>query len=831
MPLTVLSEDSRVWTPPLATTYNYGDMLTFGKYQDEPIEWRVLAVEDGKALVVSEKILDAKPYHTNSRSFTWETSAMRFFLNDLFYRYAFTPDERARIMETDVINDENTSHGTAGGNNTRDSIFLLSLDETEKYFLNDEERMAFSTTYAWDQGLNMYFEEAGWWWLRSPGRNDYCAAYVNSDGSVNDVGSLVYFVSLDIGILGGMRPALWISTLQPSSSAFLPGLIYKPSDTLTYGQYQHEPIEWRVLAVEDARVLVISEKILDVKPYNREQKAVTWEVSSIRTWLNGYFYLTAFTPDERNRIMETWITNNDAHWGTKGGNNTLDKVFLLSWDEAGIYSDAGAYFANSTERIAFPTTYAKKRDGAAGYWWLRSPGRAGSFVEIVDSLGVVQGGGGEVSCETGIRPVLWLNTQPVIPESLLNISTPVTEIPHTFTAAIHYKQGDILTFGSYQNEPIEWRVLAVKDGKALVVSEKILDARPYNIDNEDVTWESCTLRVWLNGDFLRDAFTLEEREFIVETIIKNDDNAYMRTEGGYNTQDKLFALSIDEAESYFSNDEARIALPTDYAKEQHIIDWWWLRSPGFDNRKSSAVFSGKVDRMGTCDVANIRGGVRPALWMSTQPVIIESSLPTLTPVPTPTPVPTQTLIPTNTPMVTLAPIMKPVEIISFGNYQDEPITWRVLAVEDGKTLVISEKILDAKLFHTERTAIWATCSLRVWLNEDFYQSAFTPEERSNIAEIPIEKDKVFLLSVDEALKYFENDEDRFAVTTTYAEKKDLKVSSAGNCAWWLRSNGITGGISDRWTAAYVGIEGIVSVYGINVNYNESGVRPALWLNP
>ena len=167
--------------------------------------------------------------------------------------------------------------------------------------------------------------------------------------------------------------------------------------------------------------------------------------------------------------------------------------------------------------------------------------------------------------------------------------------------------GDMIEFGSYEQdndlsngpEPIGWRVLEVSGGSALIVSEYALDARAYNEDIELVTWAECTLRKWLNGKFYDTAFNEEEKGLIALTKVKNADNPKYGTEGGKDTEDRVFLLSLGEAERYFEDDEDRRAFPTEYAiarnvwvREKTGTVWWLLRSPGSSLNYAAIVRAG-----------------------------------------------------------------------------------------------------------------------------------------------------------------------------------------------------------------------------------------------
>ena len=206
--------------------------------------------------------------------------------------------------------------------------------------------------------------------------------------------------------------------------------------------------------------------------------------------------------------------------------------------------------------------------------------------------------------------------------------------------------GDVVTFGSYEQdnnpdngpEPIEWIVLEVKDGKALLLSRYGLDAIPYNTEEAEVTWETCTLRKWLNSDFLGRAFSGEEQACILTAEVDNGPGqgyGEWSASGGNNTQDKLFLLSFREANRYFGvkhyheddgkNTVSRMA-PTAYAIAQGAwadaecftadgsrAGLWWLRSPGSDQYCASSVdFSGPLWYV---SVTNGENCVRPAFWL------------------------------------------------------------------------------------------------------------------------------------------------------------------------------------------------------------------------
>lgn len=207
--------------------------------------------------------------------------------------------------------------------------------------------------------------------------------------------------------------------------------------------------------------------------------------------------------------------------------------------------------------------------------------------------------------------------------------------------------GKCIVFGHYpqtkegkDNTPIEWMILDHNGQRALVVSKYGLDAQPYNITGDAATWETCTLRTWLNGTFYNKAFSSAEQTAILTTNVDNSKKQCYGgwdTSGGNDTQDKVFLLSYAEANKYFgvtydnsNNMKSRVA-PTAYAIAQGAyIDsddkadddndiGWWLRSPGTYQECAAHVNADGFHF--NYNVANDSGSVRPALWVNLESAI------------------------------------------------------------------------------------------------------------------------------------------------------------------------------------------------------------------
>lgn len=192
---------------------------------------------------------------------------------------------------------------------------------------------------------------------------------------------------------------------------------------------------------------------------------------------------------------------------------------------------------------------------------------------------------------------------------------------------IHVSVNDTITLGCYQQCAINWTVLAVEGNQALLVSTLALDVQPYDDGStaQNTTWEDCSLRRWLNTSFLSAAFTESEQQVILTTTVSNPgytNSSGQYIDGGNDTQDKLFLLSMDEVKAYFVNDDARRAGYTAYAASQgaNVYDsygycYWWLRSPGLaQNRAAGVSVTGLAYRDGSY-VNYPYAAIRPAMWV------------------------------------------------------------------------------------------------------------------------------------------------------------------------------------------------------------------------
>ena len=194
-----------------------------------------------------------------------------------------------------------------------------------------------------------------------------------------------------------------------------------------------------------------------------------------------------------------------------------------------------------------------------------------------------------------------------------------------------YKVGETIEFGNYPQDkdgtekPIEWIVMKKEGNQVLLLSKYVLDAKPYNEELEEVTWETSDIRQWLNNEFYTTAFNKAEKAKIQTSLIKNEDNSEYGTSGENDTEDKVFLLSKKEAKTLFSNNEEKIAKATEYAEKSGVyvneekVAGWWLRSPGDNSDSAAVVYSyGWGYRYGYDVYYSYGGGVRPALHLNLQ---------------------------------------------------------------------------------------------------------------------------------------------------------------------------------------------------------------------
>ena len=178
---------------------------------------------------------------------------------------------------------------------------------------------------------------------------------------------------------------------------------------------------------------------------------------------------------------------------------------------------------------------------------------------------------------------------------------------------------------TYHFGPYDWQVLKVESNRTLLIAKDIIKKHPYNTEFAGVTWETCTLRGWLNDVFLA-TFSEKDRNRIANT--HNQDNQWFGIKGGNSTKDKVFLLSIAEVVECFwdsgqlknKNPKSKFWIDDNYNdKRKAEFDnngfWWWLRSPGYSPFNATYIDDdGFVILYGR--IIDFEGGLRSALWLN-----------------------------------------------------------------------------------------------------------------------------------------------------------------------------------------------------------------------
>ncbi len=918
-----------------------GDYGSDGKKED--MVWEVLeySSDNKTALVISRDIIKAVKHDPsakqNKKTVTWENSPIRTWLNNDFYKNAFSKEEKALINKVTVDN----SSMSKGGKDTADYVFLLSPSEVKKYYSKEDE-----AGYSAERAGFYYNGEIEKWALRSPAPgNANNMSLVDYDGEVSEYHSGEYY-SL------GIRPVCMITLTDGiiEQNNLSVGKNYKKvlkNVYVTIGSYEEAgekiTLEWMVLEHDenDGRALLISKNILGKYRFDDGQYWPEWPYCELREFLNGEFYRAAFTDEEKELILSTSLKTDDT-------DDTTDNVFVLS------SSEVWDFFQKN---FNFKSTY---QDGNFGYWWLRNTDEDFGCLAITSSTEE------RVPDETdylGIRPVINIDlkyekanasnrlktpsykTEALKQEKKIDISInkvlnsegyyiymkkdsdkefskiadvkqdnsdiveySVSELePGTYTFRViaykisedntlkseyieetielvepdgiltHktetsgvdvsdfvkenypglydlYKAGkiglsgegkrDMIVLGSYAPEhavesgksypkaekmPLEWEVLEYSaDGtKALVISKYVICHRVF--DGSELIWETSSLRKWLNSDFYKNAFTEKEQAVIRLTDIKHED-AFLK---GNDTSDRIFLLSVNDAEKYFSNNHDRIAYYCD-----KVTGSWWLRE---DNRSEDTYSDWDEedwdeeycpeDHPIVTEIGQIRSddaeidmdfiGVRPSFWINLTDEIIEAN--------------DLSILKGTEPEVRKAYVV-------FGNTGSEktPLEWEILDYDEKnkKVLLMSRYIEDTLQYNssTENNA-WADSSLRKYLNGKFIKKTFDKSEQALISQVSVKnktkqgtkekttKDKVYVLAFDEFLKYF--------------PAKDYNVKEPDEDVYfynWLSLNG-KNELQTIWLRTYdendesimcVEYEGTITDEGEDAD-KSCGVRPVLWL--
>ncbi len=568
---------------------------------------------------------------------------------------------------------------------------------------------------------------------------------------------------------------------------------YEQDDNLKNGQ---ERIEWQVLKVAENKSLLLSKFVIDAKPYNAGHKITTWETSTLRGWLNKDFLNQTFSESEQKSIMSTSVDNGKTQvnnkWSTVGGNNTTDKLFLLS------YADAFQYFKRDADRKAKATAYAIREGAFAGSggsaaWWLRSPGTSTYKAAYITRGGYSSNDYAE-NKTYGIRPVLWINLESdlFINKEKSEVTEKETQIPKKIMDAIPKAYFRIakekLEAGDIEGA-VEALSRAGDNPEAKELLQKTLYEKGKSLFNEKDFEGAIQVFEQIAGYSDADKQVLQINYEWGETLLGNGEfdkaeEAFTRAEGYKGAADAVKETKYQKAAQLVEKGDFKGA----YAVYKEIRDYRDVAGILKNNESFKTAYLEDFKTVGS--------------------------------------------------------------IVTFGHYEQdnvsengaEDIEWIVLARDGKHILLLSRYGLDANPYNAKKTnTTWEKSSIRKWLNADFTNAAFTKEEQKALLTTRVDnsttqgnkgwktkggnntKDQVFLLSYKEAGKYLVKSADRVCKPTLYAEKQGVSKGSTGTCSWWLRSPG-----SIQSNAAYVNTGG--SFISLNVSVSDFAVRPALWID-
>ncbi len=405
-----------------------GDKFTLGAWEQdgntkngaEAITWTVLYQHVGKALVVSDRIIEFGYFKEAEKDqrFThclYKDSDVRRYLNGDFYENAFTDGEKKLIMST-TVKTPYVEDYKSKISETEERVFLLSVDEVTKYMTGKGSAIhGAPTEYLLSKfGSKIYslrdvdgFGKAMTWWLRDMGDSSDKAACV--EGWETKASAYGW----DVDSKNGIRPAMWVmydendvigyanGNVEPKEDAELNKRIaaLKVGDKFSFGLYDKNPyvldgyedLEWKVLDEDDTSFLMITTGIIGQSTFmdakdGKEPEHADWSVSDLRRILNGDEMLEKlFTPQERAKIALSHVTTEGGgSWKRDGGPDTDDLLFVPSREEIEKY---------------FPTEDERKL-GEVSYW-LRTPDFVEPHIKYVYESGGL--GDNEATSYSGVR--------------------------------------------------------------------------------------------------------------------------------------------------------------------------------------------------------------------------------------------------------------------------------------------------------------------------------------------------------------------------------------------------------------------------------------------
>ena len=624
------------------------------------IEWIVVESKGEKSLLVSKRALEGKPYqqvdHFDSdderelRYISWADCSLRRWLNAEFFEASFNPDEKAIIQKTiiDNSNDQGynwNDHWGSTEKSTQDRVFLLSYKEAWKYFPNAKDRICYDDS------------EASYWWLRSPGDSNNMKDIVDDKGELNQI-----HYGNDYPMI---RPAIWIDLDSP---------FFEKQHKDDWSDILDESAVKKQL--EEKLKLEIKEKENDSREANQPllDKAIKImeDAKSYEDYLNAlnilntihFFDVTDEIATCKERIKELKKIEQKTNNLNSANAATAKLMSEYNLAESAYKEHEKNYKEEEMEREAIQKNIDRLQQNISNAKSNLSNLR-GLFIKKkkedlevkIKTLSIELNGENQRlnEVESQINNLSSLSpTEPDQNALLYKIATIYHNYNLNEEAIKQLKQirgfrdaeellktiraekitqfstiGNVVTFGretieeddeeSARKDDAEWIVLDTQENKSLLLSRLAFRCNmPFHTENSDITWETSSLRKWLNGEFKKSVFSQDEQNAILSVIVDNSKSqGYERynTSGGSNTRDQIYLLSYQEVfNKYLTNAEDRIYLRHDDYDD--VVIWkksaWWLRSPG-DTQNKRIVVSGKYFLSESNDASYVC--IRPALWI------------------------------------------------------------------------------------------------------------------------------------------------------------------------------------------------------------------------
>lgn len=543
-----------------------------------------------------------------------------------------------------------------------------------------------------------------------------------------------------------------------------------------------ENLEWIVLDKKDNFLLLQSmQSVINMRHF-----AKNWEESEIREWLNDFFYYDSFDENERSLIVKN--KSDDLM-------QTEEYITCLSFDEFGKYSSL------------IPQIKGYKNSLYEGYLYSVSDGdeiwtRSFGDNQYNGSSAYMTSNGMSWDDRTvkNVCPAMWIDTSITYEKNnkieALDLSCGAVEVGGKFTFGVWYQDNN------YANgkEPIVWNIVDVKDDRVIAMSEKGLD---YVGDS------SSTINDWMEGMFYYQAFSECDREKMITE---------KKPKEGYRN---VYFLSDEENEYYGFNlitSDVHSYEDTDYclARQVYRYDPFSLAGTTRESRKQKLLEEKNAERIGQ--------GIRPCISVSMDAF---ADIP-----------------------ITSTTKYEVGDVVKMGRYEqdnetgngDEEIEWIVIDSKQGKALLVSKYILDQQIYGTKNGTDkiqnqWMNSTLRLWLNNDFYNESFNEQEKKIIMDTETSRqysvyDKVFILSEEDKREYGLG----VAETTTYARNQGVfglyAVGAIGDEGfyWFRPSDGLTvvSHPSEVLVQTYVE-ENEEEVVWMDMERDDIGVRPAMWI--